>query len=160
MLFLRSFPPLRAASVIRRTRELHELLPEPLRRRIKRHAHDPALAELLAGAPPVADPAESSLKRDHSPQLGSPCNSNASSRKSSGSGRPRAKTFTSGQKRIRTTGAYGELGLGIARPAQPHVGSVNARRGRRLVAGSEALWLLERRLSAEFEAPRVVEGEQ
>ncbi|ORX63460.1 RabGAP/TBC, partial [Linderina pennispora] len=40
MLFLRSFPPLRAASVIRRTRELYELLPEPLRRRIKRHAHD------------------------------------------------------------------------------------------------------------------------
>ncbi|KAJ1943880.1 CDC16 protein [Linderina macrospora] len=176
MLFLRSWPPLRAAAVIRRTRELYDLLPESLRSRIKRHAHDPKLAESLASAPQIADPAAapavgltggtavdgSSLKRDHSPQLGnSPSNSNASSRRSSASGRPRAKTFagTTGQKRIRTAGNYGELGLGITTPAtvqQQHLASpAGARRirGKRLVAGSEALWLLERKLSAEFDSP-------
>ncbi|KAJ2312674.1 CDC16 protein [Coemansia sp. RSA 2704] len=56
MAFLRSWPPLRADSVIRRTRDIYELLPDRLRRRIKLHAHDPQLAERLASAPQVADP--------------------------------------------------------------------------------------------------------
>ncbi|KAJ1720394.1 CDC16 protein, partial [Coemansia biformis] len=56
MAFLRSWPPLRAESVIRRTREIYDMLPERLRRCIKYHAHDPDLAERLASAPQVPDP--------------------------------------------------------------------------------------------------------
>ncbi|KAJ2267826.1 CDC16 protein [Coemansia sp. RSA 451] len=56
MAFLRSWPPLRADSVIRRTREIYDILPDRLKRRIKLHAHDPQLAERLASAPQVADP--------------------------------------------------------------------------------------------------------
>ncbi|KAJ2716141.1 CDC16 protein, partial [Coemansia spiralis] len=56
MALLRSWPPLRADAVIRRTREIYDLLPERLRRYIKHHAHDPHLAERLASAPQVADP--------------------------------------------------------------------------------------------------------
>ncbi|KAJ2821728.1 CDC16 protein, partial [Coemansia furcata] len=60
MAFLRSWPPLRAESVIRRTRDIYDALPVPLRRRIRMHAHDPALAESLASAAQVADPLPSS----------------------------------------------------------------------------------------------------
>ncbi|KAJ2819045.1 CDC16 protein, partial [Coemansia erecta] len=56
MAFLRSWPPLRADSVIRRTREIYDVLPDRIKRRIKLHAHDPQLAERLASAPQVADP--------------------------------------------------------------------------------------------------------
>ncbi|KAJ2324423.1 CDC16 protein, partial [Coemansia sp. RSA 2681] len=67
MAFLRAWPPLRAAAVIRRTGEIYESLPESLRRRIKMHAHDARLAESLASAKQVPDPVGatvSSLKRD------------------------------------------------------------------------------------------------
>ncbi|KAJ2795090.1 CDC16 protein, partial [Coemansia helicoidea] len=56
MALLRAWPPLRADAVIRRTREIYDVLPERLRRYIKHHAHDPHLAERLASAPQVADP--------------------------------------------------------------------------------------------------------
>ncbi|KAI8319446.1 TBC-domain-containing protein [Martensiomyces pterosporus] len=188
MSFLRSWPPLRAESVIRRTRELYELIPDALKKRIKLHAHDPQLAEGLASAPQVPDPLldggqrvrvtsgdYSSLKRDLSPNLNNGNGSSTSSRNSSnGSGRPRAKTFsgTAGPKRMRTGGnnglgglpKYGAMGLGImpvnssadAGGGRPRVLSGGRRpvRGMRLAAGSEAMWLLDRKLSAEFNDTR------
>ncbi|KAJ1962698.1 hypothetical protein GGI12_002499, partial [Dipsacomyces acuminosporus] len=230
MEFLRSWPPLRAHSVIRRTRELYELLPSGLKKRIKLHAHDIQLAESLASAPQVPDPllgdgsvcravrfgllsgdySSASLKRDLSPNVSgnssSKNNSNCSSRNSSqgSAGRARAKTFSGivnsnnvaspglggaggGPKRMKTNTAiptstsaigagrrYGAIGLGIVSSSNsdsggngigigrqrglssagtPAAGIGNRRllnRGMRLVAGSEAMWLLDRKLSAEF----------
>ncbi|KAJ1664021.1 CDC16 protein [Coemansia sp. RSA 1813] len=122
MAFLRSWPPLRADSVIRRTREIYDLLPDSLRRRIKFHAHDPHLAETLASAPQIGDPLASpilpspqhqnqpqhpqpslSLKRDLplSPTSNPPNHGFLSPRNAS-STRPRARTFSGMAKRLRT----------------------------------------------------------
>ncbi|KAJ1727386.1 CDC16 protein [Coemansia sp. Benny D160-2] len=130
MAFLRSWPPLRADSVIRRTREIYDLLPDTLRRTIKLHAHDPHLAEALASAPLVPDPlaaspppipeqqqlqlqlqpqhsaaAAASLKRDLplSP-LSNPPNHGFSfnAARVASSARPRARTFSGMAKRLRT----------------------------------------------------------
>ncbi|KAJ2801563.1 CDC16 protein [Coemansia guatemalensis] len=125
MAFLRSWPPLRADAVIRRTREIYDLLPERLRRKIKLHAHDPQLAEKLASAPSVADPVteprlwtqqqlspsaprqtQPSLKRDLplSPDAASPqCSvANPTNRSASATSRPRSRTFSGMAKRLRT----------------------------------------------------------
>ncbi|KAJ2855667.1 CDC16 protein [Coemansia erecta] len=118
MSFLRSWPPLRADSVIRRTREIYDVLPDSLRRRIKCHAHDPSLAEDLAGAPQVRDPLATpsprqearvewsdsveTKKRDLplSPPLVQRNSSDGDS--SEFSQRPRARTFSGMVKRLRT----------------------------------------------------------
>ncbi|KAJ2076506.1 CDC16 protein [Coemansia sp. RSA 988] len=125
MAFLRSWPPLRADAVIRRTREIYDLLPERLRRRIKLHAHDPQLAEKLASAPSVADPVteprlwaqqqlspasprqtQPSLKRDLplSPDTVSPpcLVAGPTNRSASATSRPRSRTFSGMAKRLRT----------------------------------------------------------
>ncbi|KAJ2703615.1 CDC16 protein [Coemansia sp. IMI 203386] len=119
MAFLRSWPPLRAESVIRRTREIYETLPDSLRRRIKYHAHDPSLAEDLAGAPQVRDPLSTpsprqqefkvewedsvdNRKRDLplSPPMGQRNSSMGDEPEMSQ--RPRARTFSGMVKRLRT----------------------------------------------------------
>ncbi|KAJ2679313.1 CDC16 protein [Coemansia spiralis] len=159
MAFLRSWPPLRADSVIRRTRELYELLPERLRRRIKLHAHDPQLAEKIAEAPPIDDPLvlgfqRQQLKRDlpQSPDV-------AASYRNVSIGRPRARTFSGMAKRLRTAPSvqlqgmmadaldrlpsYGAVGLGLRTPSRVASSNNNngARRQRmRLAAGCEAMW--------------------
>ncbi|KAJ1786363.1 CDC16 protein, partial [Coemansia sp. RSA 2399] len=127
MAFLRSWPPLRADSVIRRTREIYDLLPDSLRRRIKLHAHDPRLAESLASAPQIGDPLASptlpqqqqqqqqqqphyhhhqhqlSLKRDLplSP-TSNPPNHGFLAPRTASSARPRSRTFSGMAKRLRT----------------------------------------------------------
>ncbi|KAJ2159994.1 CDC16 protein [Coemansia sp. RSA 552] len=223
MKFLRNWPPLRADSVIRRTREIYAVLPDRLRRRIKLHAHEPQLAERLAMAPQVPDPIrepeawraqqrlpspqsprQASLKRDLplSPEATSPgfgYVSTPASRTPSAGARPRARTFSGMAKRLRTVAtsshanqgkersgfssvaraaapSYGSFGLGICSPTQhrhqqqqqqqqggshqppDRVSSTNAatarrpffQRGMRLIAGSEALWMRERKLSPRF----------
>ncbi|KAJ2559484.1 CDC16 protein [Coemansia sp. RSA 1933] len=125
MAFLRSWPPLRADSVIRRTREIYDLLPDALRRRIKLHAHDPRLAESLASAPQIADPLASPQKQQpqqiqqiqqiqhHPPQLSlkrdlplspttNPPNHGFMAPRTASSARPRARTFSGMAKRLRT----------------------------------------------------------
>ncbi|KAJ2719912.1 CDC16 protein [Coemansia sp. Benny D115] len=142
MAFLRSWPPLRAESVIRRTREIYDLLPEPLRRRIKQHAHDPQLAEALASAPPVPDRLAPPLKRDlpvspappvvvamPSAENGQPLRppapadtpvlvpgpGSAAPGEQADSGRPRARTFSGMVKRLRTAPRAGEFMPAIRR---------------------------------------------
>ncbi|KAJ2491312.1 CDC16 protein [Coemansia sp. RSA 2050] len=151
MAFLRSWPPLRAESVIRRTREIYDGLPVALRVKIKMHAHDPALAETLASAGQVADPMVS-LKREMPPL--SP---------EEGGLRPRARTFSgllNKRMRIVEDGArssvpsYGALGLGLrsAPPGGARMPSGGRRRARLAnnAGGAEAPWLVDRKLSAEF----------
>ncbi|KAJ2745563.1 CDC16 protein [Coemansia sp. BCRC 34301] len=140
MAFLRSWPPLRAESVIRRTCEIYESLPEPLRRRIKLHAHDARLAEALASAAQVPDP--TSLKRDlplspTASQL-SPVSCDSELH------RPRARTFSGMlNKRLRTAPpgpapapSYGALGLGLRTAPAALGGDSSARqRGMRMPGG-------------------------
>ncbi|KAJ2378669.1 CDC16 protein, partial [Coemansia sp. RSA 2607] len=116
--FLRSWPPLRAASVIRRTREIYDTLPSALRKRIKYHAHDARLAEALAGSAQVADPLaqphdtqqpqqpqqtqQPVLKRELHVHTSSPqrtCSADYSPDPSPS--RPRARTFSGLAKRLR-----------------------------------------------------------
>ncbi|KAJ2461388.1 CDC16 protein [Coemansia sp. RSA 2424] len=126
MAFLRAWPPLRAAAVIRRTGEIYESLPESLRRRIKMHAHDPRLAESLASAKQVPDPVGgpvASLKRDLplSPS-------------------PRLRTGDASSHV--PSGYYGALGLGLRCPPEAAAASRGGRqRGMRMAAamgGGEA----------------------
>ncbi|KAJ1932190.1 CDC16 protein, partial [Kickxella alabastrina] len=141
MAFLRSWPPLRAESVIGRTREIYERLPEDLKRRIKLHAHDTALAEALASAPQVADPlaAGASLKRDLplSPAASASASASATVLAGGGQGfaaaadddalaRPRARTFSGLVKRLRTAPVTNELMPTMMRAsemARPNYGS-------------------------------------
>ncbi|PIA13199.1 TBC-domain-containing protein [Coemansia reversa NRRL 1564] len=148
MAFLRSWPPLRADAVIRRTREIYELLPERLRRKIKLHAHDTHLAEKLASAPSVADPiaepklwsqqqlspgtpshTQSSLKRDLplSPDIVSPtCSVDVLTNRSvSATSRPRSRTFSGMAKRLCTARPIPDptLPSGVLR-AMPNYGCI------------------------------------
>ncbi|KAJ2252741.1 CDC16 protein [Coemansia sp. RSA 455] len=156
MAFLRSWPPLRAESVIRRTREIYDILPLALRMRIKMHAHDPELAESLASAAQVPDPMEPmSLKRDLPLSPTEPNGWDSSVDVS----RPRARTFSgmlnkrmrTVEQPIRNVPSYGALGLGLrtAPPALggPRVMPVTRARQRRLAGGE---WMLDRKLSTEY----------
>ncbi|KAJ2034966.1 CDC16 protein, partial [Coemansia sp. S16] len=157
MAFLRSWPPLRAESVIRRTREIYDILPLALRMRIKMHAHDPELAESLASAAQVPDPMEPmSLKRDLPLSPTEPAGWDSSVDVS----RPRARTFSgmlnkrmrTVEQPIRNVPSYGALGLGL-RTAPPALGGgprgmpVTRARQRRLAGGE---WMLDRKLSTEY----------
>ncbi|KAJ2895770.1 CDC16 protein [Coemansia aciculifera] len=116
MAFLRAWPSLRAESVIRRTREIYESLPERLRQCIRLHAIDKEMAEHLAGAAQVPDPL-ASLKRDLPISPSGSVNEHVIG--DSSGGRPRARTTVSGMfnKRMRTEEparpSYGAKGLGL-----------------------------------------------